>query len=72
MTSFTYRGNMKISYLNFKKEFPSFAADNAFLDRWFYFERRWKGRIINFGVKHHQITIDLRGDSFEEMTGKKR
>jgi len=51
---------MKISYVNFKKEFPAVRKGVCSFDRWFYFERRWSGKIINIGVKHHQITIDLR------------
>lgn len=59
---------MKVRYTNFKKEFP--AVGGAF-KKWWYFDRHWKGKLILIGIKHHQITLDFRGDLFEEMTGKK-
>ena len=62
---------MKVSYTNFKKEFPVVREGKCVFDRWFYFKRFWSGKLINIGMKHHQITIDLRGDFFQEMTGKK-
>jgi len=63
---------MKIRYVNFKKEFPAVASGRCAFKKWFYFNRMWSGKIINIGIKHHQITIDLRGDLFYELTGKHR
>ena len=63
---------MKFSYTNFKKEFPFAARSKTFFGKWFYFKRYWNWKLITIGIKHHQITIDMRGDLFEEMTGNKR
>lgn len=63
---------MKISYTNFKKEFPSVRDGKAVFNSWLQVNRYWGGKLVTIGVKHHQLTIDFRGDLFEELTGKKR
>ena len=54
----------KVSYCNFRKQFPNLG--NCF-NRWFYFERRWSGRIWNIGIKHRQITLDFRLSWLDDM-----
>ena len=61
---------MKISYVNFKKEFPVVRNRVAVFDKWFYYDKFWGGKIINVGIKHHQITIDFRSNKtiFKDLT----
>lgn len=61
---------MKIKFVNFKKEYPGKNLGNAF-KRWFYIERLWSGKIINIGVKHWMINIDLRKNWIDDMIGGK-
>jgi hypothetical protein len=35
--------------------------------RWFTFSRYWSGRLWMFTVKHHQVTLDFRGDVLKDM-----
>lgn len=59
---------MKISYTNFRKEFPNMGKRN--FQSWFFIKRYWKGKLICIVIKHHQITLDFRGDLVKEMTGE--
>ena len=61
---------MNISYTNFKKEFPVVREGRYCFDKWFYFKRFWSGKLINIGIKHHQITIDIRGNWKKDLLGE--
>jgi hypothetical protein len=63
--------NVKISYVDFKKEFPVLKGDGQIFNKFFYIKKYWNGKIIVIGFKSHQITFDFRGNFFNEMTGKK-
>ena len=52
---------MKIEYTNFKREFMAVRKGYCVFDKWFCVERFWSGKLITISIKHHQITIDLRG-----------
>jgi len=54
----------KIRYTNFKKKFPISAT--AF-SRLFYIEKHWSGKIIEIGIKHHQISFDFRKNWLLDM-----
>jgi len=58
---------MKISYINYKKEFPN---NRGLFKDWFKIDRYFKGRLIHISVKHRSIVLDFRKDLFFEMTGK--
>ena len=57
---------MKIRYTNFKNHFPNCNC-NAVYTQWFYIERRWGGKIINIGVKWHQLSFDFRKNWIMDM-----
>jgi len=56
----------KVSYTNYRKEFPRMVGVDCFKS-WFWFKRFWSGRIWNFGIKHHQITLDFRLSWLDDM-----
>ena len=60
---------MKVSYVNYRKKFPTIAT-NSFKS-WFSFKRYWSGKLIYFNFKHHSVVLDLRGDLFYELTCKR-
>ena len=60
---------MNITYTNFKKEFAAVRVGKCCFDKWFYFQRFWGGKLINIGIKHHQVTIDIRGDWTKDLFG---
>lgn len=60
---------MKIRYINYRKDFPSMGK-GAF-SRWFTFSRHWGGKIIEIGIRHHAINLDLRKDFISDMTNGK-
>lgn len=55
----------KVSYINFRKEFPNhvFGCFRAT----FYFRRYWGNKIWNFGFKHHQVSVDFRMCPLSDM-----
>jgi len=55
----------KVSYTNYRKEFPG-LGESAFT-KWFWLRRYWSGRIWNFGIKHHQISLDFRLSWLDDM-----
>ena len=55
----------EIRYTNFRKEFRN-CCDNCF-QQWFYINKRWSGKIINVGIKHHQISFDFRKNWILDM-----
>ena len=59
----------KISYCNFKKEYPNLNTDTAF-NQWFYAQRFWGGRIIDVGIKYHVLSFDFRKNWIADMMGK--
>jgi hypothetical protein len=63
--------SMKITYTNFRKEFPVIRNDRKAFSKWFYIDRYWSGKLIHIGIRHHMVCLDFRGDLFEELTGKK-
>jgi len=48
---------MKISYINFKKEFPN---SKTICDKWISVKRYYGNQLIHIFLKEHLIKIDLR------------
>lgn len=47
----------KVSYVNFRKEFPN-MGEQAFKTL-FSFKRFWGGKIWTFGILHHQLSFSF-------------
>lgn len=48
----------KVSYTNFRKEFPNMGS--GCFRAWFSFSRYWGGKLWNISVRHHVIELDFR------------
>lgn len=56
----------KISYCNYRKKYPDIISDKAF-KKWFNVAKFWHGRIINFYILHHELSLDFRKDWLGDM-----
>lgn len=55
----------KISYTNFRNDFPNMGA-TAF-SKWFDITRCWSGKLIYVCILHHQLSFDFRKDWLSDM-----
>jgi hypothetical protein len=56
----------KVRLINYHTNFPKHMRGGLW-ERWFYFERRWGGRIWYFGVRHLALELDFRRDWLYDM-----
>lgn len=54
----------KISYTNFRKEYPNMGGC---FKKWFNIQRFWGGKIIYINIKHHQLSFDFRKNWLVDM-----
>lgn len=55
-----------VRYVNFHKSYPQLVGNSPFKS-WFYVNRRWSGKIINIGIRHHQLTFDFRKNAWADL-----
>jgi len=60
----------KITYVNYKKAFPT-MHDGCFKSL-FSFDRFWGGKLWNISCKYYAIVIDFRGNWISDMMGDKQ
>lgn len=57
----------KIRFTNYKREFPKMGKDC--FSKPFWFQRMWRGRLVEIFIKHYSVTFDFRKNWLLDMAG---